>query len=65
MRGVGELDDEQFALLTRQFLKFLKTKNFKGKNVGSGANQSKPEKFNVDKTLKFANQQDTKKCYKC
>ncbi|XP_028957459.2 uncharacterized protein [Malus domestica] len=60
-----EIGDEEFALITRQFQKFLKSKNFKGKGTSSGSKSFKSNNFNSEKGSRLIKQTEGRKCYEC
>lgn len=60
-----EIGDEEFALITRQFQKFLKSKNFKGKGTSSGSKPFKSNNFNSEKGSRLVKQTEGRKCYEC
>ncbi|XP_068319811.1 uncharacterized protein [Pyrus communis] len=51
-----EIGDEEFALITRQFQKFLKSKSFKGKGTSSGSIPFKSNNFNSEKGSRLIKQ---------
>ncbi|KAB2602802.1 spindle pole body component 110-like [Pyrus ussuriensis x Pyrus communis] len=60
-----EIGDEEFALITRQFQKFLKSKSFKGKGTNSGSKPFKSNNFNSEKGSRLIKQTEGRKCYEC